>query len=175
VRWVGFAVIAYAVFAAAFSAVVNPKQDNLFHSLGVHRNATGTVAALAILVCVLAPLAEELLFRGFMFAALIRWGGPWAASVVVACCSAPCTPSARRRSCCCSSRCSGSCLPRAVERPGRSCDDRPARGEQLARVREPRGLVVAGRPLLVGAANRGACGRDAVRPRSQWRGRRSLA
>jgi membrane protease YdiL (CAAX protease family) len=82
-RWVGIAIAAYFVFSIAFSNVVNPKQDNLFDSLHVHRDAAGTVAALAVLVCVLAPIAEELLFRGFMFAALLSWRGPWVAAVIV--------------------------------------------------------------------------------------------
>jgi hypothetical protein len=82
-KWIGIAIVLYIVFSAAFSAVVNPKEDNLFHSLGIHRDAAGTVAALAVLVCVLAPIAEELLFRGFLFAALLGWRGPWVAAVVV--------------------------------------------------------------------------------------------
>jgi uncharacterized protein len=84
VRWVGFAVVAYAVFALVFTALVKPgHDDNLFHSLGIHRNAVGSVTALAILVCVLAPIAEEMLFRGFMFQAMRQWGGPWVAAVLV--------------------------------------------------------------------------------------------
>jgi membrane protease YdiL (CAAX protease family) len=84
VRWVGLAVVGYAAFSVVFSVLVHPSNDeNLFHSLGIHRNAAGAVAALAVLVCVIAPIAEELLFRGLMFAALIRWGGPWVAAVIV--------------------------------------------------------------------------------------------
>jgi uncharacterized protein len=83
VRWVVIAVVVYFVFSGVFSSLVHPDNDNLFHSLGVHRSQTGTVAALAILVCVLAPIAEELLFRGFMFATLVRWRGPWVAATIV--------------------------------------------------------------------------------------------
>jgi uncharacterized protein len=82
-RWVAIAIVIYLVFSGVFSAVVKPDNDNLFHSLGVHRSQTGTVAALAVLVCVLAPIAEELLFRGFMFATLLRWRGPWVAATIV--------------------------------------------------------------------------------------------
>jgi membrane protease YdiL (CAAX protease family) len=82
IRWVGIAVALYAVFSLAFANLVHTKSDNIFHSLGVNRSSAGTVAALAVLVCVAAPIAEELLFRGFMFAALASWG-PWVAAVIV--------------------------------------------------------------------------------------------
>jgi hypothetical protein len=84
VKWVGFAVLAYAAFTFVFAVIVHPKSsDDLFHQLGIHKHAVGAATALAILVCVLAPIAEELLFRGFMFGAMIRWGGPWVAALVV--------------------------------------------------------------------------------------------
>jgi membrane protease YdiL (CAAX protease family) len=84
VRWVGVAVVGYTAFAIVFTALVKPgHDDNLFRSLGIHRNAAGSVAALAVLVCVLAPIAEEMLFRGFMFQAMRQWGGPWVAAVLV--------------------------------------------------------------------------------------------
>jgi membrane protease YdiL (CAAX protease family) len=72
-RAVGWAVLAgavYLLFAGIWSGVVgNQKQDDLFDSLGVSRGAL-EVALLAVLVCVVAPIAEEFLFRGFCFAAL---------------------------------------------------------------------------------------------------------
>ena len=84
VKWVVLAVLAYALFSLAFALVVHPKSsDDLFHSLGIHKHDVGPATSLAILVCVIAPIAEELLFRGFMFAALLRWGGPWVASLIV--------------------------------------------------------------------------------------------
>jgi uncharacterized protein len=82
-KWIGITIVVYFVFSAIFSSLVHPKNDNLFDELGVHRTATGTVAALAVLVCVLAPIAEELLFRGFMFATLVRWRGPLVAATIV--------------------------------------------------------------------------------------------
>jgi membrane protease YdiL (CAAX protease family) len=82
--WVGVAVVGYAAFAVVFASLVKPgHDDNLFHSLGIPRDAAGSVAALAVLVCVLAPIAEEMLFRGFMFRALTQWGGPWVGAVLV--------------------------------------------------------------------------------------------
>jgi membrane protease YdiL (CAAX protease family) len=47
---------------------------------------SGTFAVLVAcaLTCVLAPICEELLFRGFMFTALRNWRGPWPAAVITA-------------------------------------------------------------------------------------------
>jgi uncharacterized protein len=46
----------------------------------------GTVAMLLILlgVAVTAPIVEELAFRGYLFAALTRWRGPWIAAAIAA-------------------------------------------------------------------------------------------
>jgi uncharacterized protein len=65
-------------------------QDKLPSELGVSRSDAALVAA-AVFVCVIAPMAEELFFRGFLFGALRRWRvrvaghelGPWLAAVVV--------------------------------------------------------------------------------------------
>jgi membrane protease YdiL (CAAX protease family) len=65
-------------------------QDKLPSELGVSRS-DAALAAAAVFVCVIAPIAEEFFFRGFLFGALRRWRvrlaghelGPWLASVVV--------------------------------------------------------------------------------------------
>ena len=36
----------------------------------------------AALTCVVAPIGEEFLFRGYIFTALRNWRGPWTAAVV---------------------------------------------------------------------------------------------
>jgi membrane protease YdiL (CAAX protease family) len=43
----------------------------------------GTVSVLAVcaLVCVVAPICEELLFRGFIYRSLANWRGPWPAAI----------------------------------------------------------------------------------------------
>jgi uncharacterized protein len=46
-------------------------------------SATGTELLLVVLaIAVVTPIAEELAFRGYLFAALTRWRGPWIAAVV---------------------------------------------------------------------------------------------
>jgi CAAX protease family protein len=65
-------------------------QDKLPSELGVSRSDAALVAA-AVFVCVIAPMAEEFFFRGFLFGALRRWRvrvagrelGPWLAAVIV--------------------------------------------------------------------------------------------
>jgi uncharacterized protein len=65
-------------------------QDKLPSELGVSRSDAALVAA-AVFVCVIAPIAEEFFFRGFLFGALRRWRvrvagrevGSWLAAVVV--------------------------------------------------------------------------------------------
>jgi membrane protease YdiL (CAAX protease family) len=82
--WSALAAVAYLTFFAVWGALVvgKQKQDDIFQSLGVGRGALA-IAVVAVLVCVVAPLAEEFLFRGFCFGALrTRLGVGWAAVAV---------------------------------------------------------------------------------------------
>ena len=78
VAWLGF----YA-FTAAFVAALglHPKEDSLPEELGVEGSAVALVAV-AFLVAVVAPVAEEFFFRGFFFGALRNWRGLWPAAVL---------------------------------------------------------------------------------------------
>jgi membrane protease YdiL (CAAX protease family) len=71
VGWLLVAAMTYFVFTVAWTAIVAPdqKQDDLFKSFGVS-GGVAAVAVLGLIVCVLAPLGEEFLFRGFCFPAL---------------------------------------------------------------------------------------------------------
>jgi membrane protease YdiL (CAAX protease family) len=82
---VGWAVLAWAafyVFTAAFVALVgaNPKDDQLPKELGADRS-TAAMLAVAFLVAVVAPIAEEFFFRGYFFTALRNWRGLWPAAI----------------------------------------------------------------------------------------------
>jgi membrane protease YdiL (CAAX protease family) len=63
--------------------------DKLPSELGVGKSTAALVAA-AVFVCVIAPVAEEFFFRGFMFGALRRWRivvagrniGTWVAAAI---------------------------------------------------------------------------------------------
>jgi uncharacterized protein len=70
VSWFGF-----FAFTIAWSIALDiDEQDDLPEELGVDESTAALVGA-AILVCVLAPVAEELFFRGFCFTALRRTVG----------------------------------------------------------------------------------------------------
>ncbi len=71
-----FAVLGiYYAGAIAFSAiVVQPKQEDIGKELGVCNPGVGIAIVAILAVVVLAPIAEELFFRGFFFAGLrSRW------------------------------------------------------------------------------------------------------
>jgi hypothetical protein len=82
--------IGYYVVTAVYQSLVHLHgSDKLPQSLGVG-SSTAALAGAAVFVCVVAPIAEEFFFRGFIFGALRRWHvviggrdiGTWLAAVV---------------------------------------------------------------------------------------------
>jgi membrane protease YdiL (CAAX protease family) len=73
--------IAFVVFLVAWSAVVHVGKEKLLETLGT-RESTLLLVLSAALTCVMAPICEEFLFRGFIFAALRNWRGTWPAAVL---------------------------------------------------------------------------------------------
>lgn len=57
------------------------QEDTLPDELGVEDSTVNLVLVL-ILVTVMAPVAEELLFRGYMYRALRNWRGVWPAAII---------------------------------------------------------------------------------------------
>jgi membrane protease YdiL (CAAX protease family) len=91
VGWVVLGGASYYLLTWAYAAVFNLHgTDKLPSELGVNRSTAALVGA-AIFVCVIAPIAEEFFFRGFLFGVLRRWRivafgrdlGALAAAVVV--------------------------------------------------------------------------------------------
>jgi CAAX protease family protein len=75
-------IVAFIVLSAIWSAVVHPPEDTqVLESLGSHE---GTLLLLlsALLTCVVAPICEEFLFRGYIFTALRNWRGTLPAALV---------------------------------------------------------------------------------------------
>jgi uncharacterized protein len=65
--------IGYYIVTAVYQSLVNLHgTDKLPQSLGVGSSTAALVGA-AVFVCVVAPIAEEFFFRGFIFGALRRW------------------------------------------------------------------------------------------------------
>ena len=83
------AVAYYALTAIYASALHFHGNEKLPRELGVS-NSTAALAGAAIFVCLIAPVAEEFFFRGFVFGVLRRWRivvagrqlGPWVAAVI---------------------------------------------------------------------------------------------
>lgn len=82
--------IGYYVVTALYASFFRLHgSDKLPSELGVTKSTAALIAA-ALFVCVIAPIAEEFFFRGFIFGALRRWRivvagrelGTWVAAVI---------------------------------------------------------------------------------------------
>ena len=78
-RAVGLAaltIVAFFIFSAIWVVVLNVKEEDtkLLNALGTNETAL-LLAASALLTTVIAPICEETLFRGYIFAALSKWRG----------------------------------------------------------------------------------------------------
>jgi uncharacterized protein len=67
--------LAFLVFSAIWaSAIEVSTKEKLLQQLGTNQS-TALLLASALLTCVMAPICEEVLFRGFFFPALSNWRG----------------------------------------------------------------------------------------------------
>ncbi len=85
-RAVGLVVLAFVAFfvlTAVWSELIHSETDKVLEKLGAKEGAALLIAS-AALTCVVAPICEEMLFRGFIFTALRNWKGPWPAAVLSA-------------------------------------------------------------------------------------------
>jgi membrane protease YdiL (CAAX protease family) len=83
VGWTGVAWAGFFAFSAIWAAALGiTDNDDLPSELGVD-DSTLALIAVAILVCVAAPIAEELFFRGFCFTSFRRTLGTLPAAVLV--------------------------------------------------------------------------------------------
>lgn len=78
-RAVGLAVltiVVFLLFSAIWVVALNVKEEDtkLLNALGTNETAL-LLAASALLTTVIAPICEETLFRGYIFAALTKWKG----------------------------------------------------------------------------------------------------
>ncbi len=71
--WVVLGAAGYYLLTWAYAALFSlHNKDKLPSELGVNRSTAALVGA-AVFVCVIAPMAEEFVFRGFLFGVLRRW------------------------------------------------------------------------------------------------------
>jgi membrane protease YdiL (CAAX protease family) len=73
--------VAFLVFLTIWSTAVHAGKEKLLETLGT-RESTVLLVSSAALTCVLAPICEEFLFRGFIFSALRNWRGLWPAAII---------------------------------------------------------------------------------------------
>jgi membrane protease YdiL (CAAX protease family) len=83
IGWMLLAWGAFYAFTLAWVAVLglHAKQEKLPEELGAN-DSTVAMLAVAFLVAFVAPIAEELFFRGYFFAALRNWRGTWPAALI---------------------------------------------------------------------------------------------
>jgi membrane protease YdiL (CAAX protease family) len=74
-------IFSYFVILAAYSSVVHLTSDDAPRKLGADSGQLGMLA-FALLVAVLAPIAEELFFRGMVFRSLANKLGVWGGAIV---------------------------------------------------------------------------------------------
>jgi membrane protease YdiL (CAAX protease family) len=65
----------YIAVSAIWAAIVNPGKEKVLDQIG-------SGPASAILICVVAPMCEEMLFRGYIFTALRNWHGTPIAAIL---------------------------------------------------------------------------------------------
>ncbi len=73
--------LAYLGCALLISALLSPEQEDITRELGVDEGALGAIAAFFLIV-IAAPVAEEIFFRGFMFAGIRSHGSFVVAALV---------------------------------------------------------------------------------------------
>jgi membrane protease YdiL (CAAX protease family) len=78
---VGALVLWYLVSALWFLVLNSSGQEKEFVKEIGGNGSLGEVLAACAVACVVAPICEEFLFRGFIFRALSNWRGPWPAAI----------------------------------------------------------------------------------------------
>lgn len=81
VRLIVVTIVAFLLFSLLWTSVFHASKEKLLEQLGANET-TALLVLSAALTCVVAPFAEEFLFRGFIFPALRNWRGTWPAAII---------------------------------------------------------------------------------------------
>jgi hypothetical protein len=73
--------LVFVVLTVGWSELVNPGKEKILEQLGSNEG-TSLLLLSAALTCVIAPMCEEFLFRGFIFTALRNWRGTLPAALL---------------------------------------------------------------------------------------------
>ena len=83
IGWMFAMLGAYYLFAGLFAAyVLKPDQEDIGKQLGVCNPGIGIVIAAVVAITVIAPVAEEIFFRGFFFAGLRSGWSLWPSALL---------------------------------------------------------------------------------------------
>lgn len=75
-------IVAFIALDAIWAEIAHPTKEKLLETLGTKESKSLLVLS-AALTCVVAPIGEEVLFRGYMFTALRNWRGTLPAALIV--------------------------------------------------------------------------------------------
>jgi hypothetical protein len=81
VRLVVLTLVGFLLFSLIWSVAFQAPKEKLLEQLGTGQS-TILLLLSAALTCVVAPICEEFLFRGFVFTALRNWRGVWPAAIL---------------------------------------------------------------------------------------------
>jgi hypothetical protein len=74
-------IVAFLLLNVIWQELFNPGKEKILEQLGSNENAALLLFS-AGLTCVVAPISEEILFRGFIFTALRNWHGTLPAAIL---------------------------------------------------------------------------------------------
>ncbi len=75
-------IVGFVALDQGWSEILHPTKEKLLETLGTKESKSLLVLS-AALTCVIAPIGEEMLFRGYMFTALRNWRGTLPAALIV--------------------------------------------------------------------------------------------
>jgi membrane protease YdiL (CAAX protease family) len=74
--------LVFVIFSVIWAGLLHEStKEKLLEQLGANESTTLLLLS-AALTCVVAPICEEFLFRGFIFTALRSWRGTWPAAII---------------------------------------------------------------------------------------------
>jgi CAAX protease family protein len=81
VRLIAITLVGFLIFSVLWGVALHSGKEKLLEQLGAEQS-TALLLLSAGLTCVVAPICEEFLFRGYIFTALRNWRGMWPAAVI---------------------------------------------------------------------------------------------
>lgn len=84
---IGLALLGFLIYlaiAALIMPLLQPEQEDITNNLGADEDSAIALIAAGILIVIVAPLGEELFFRGFMYGGLRQTMPIWAAALLSA-------------------------------------------------------------------------------------------